>query len=320
VSDLLRMAEDSLDEFPPDDAAAEMFLRKALSCDADSLEVLDRLGELLCSSGKPDEALPLFEKACRLSPDSGSLKYLYMGQIRTGNEALECFVKGLALLEKEEREAAAGGESSFIRRQMAKAACSIAELFMTDLCDSDLAESECLRYIDRALGYDAECFEAQHCSATYKKTLGDIEGAREECMKCVSILNAAKDEAAGMFDDVGTEGALPLEPPSFEARLNFCRTMIDIGETQQAVEALEDLIDEDEEDVRAWYLLACAHVVDGDREETTNAIASAQALVDEGGWDSEWNDKLREIASQLEKRASPAGTDTQPDETKQDDT
>ncbi|KAL9181429.1 hypothetical protein ACHAXT_010234 [Thalassiosira profunda] len=105
--------------------------------------------------------------------------HLYLGQLSTGPEALEAFRTGVSALERTmrilERIQSSGGEIedavmegseeetgaarterflSETRRQLCAAHCSIAELYLTDLCEEPDAEAACEAALKAALAVD----------------------------------------------------------------------------------------------------------------------------------------------------------------------
>lgn len=69
-----------------------------------------------------------------------------------------------------------GGERAGLVRQVSTAYCSVAELFMTDLCDEEEAEEECRRSITKAIEADPTNPEA------YQHMVRGGEGLRKMCM------------------------------------------------------------------------------------------------------------------------------------------
>ena len=65
--------------FRGDYDTAERAGRKALSLNPDSGQALFTLGEIFCTSGRPDEAVPLLERAIRLEPGSYHLRLQFLG-------------------------------------------------------------------------------------------------------------------------------------------------------------------------------------------------------------------------------------------------
>ena len=51
-----------------------------------------------------DSLCQCFGRAIELNPDEGHSKYMNMGQLLGGAEAIECFSRGLALMVKEQSE------------------------------------------------------------------------------------------------------------------------------------------------------------------------------------------------------------------------
>ncbi len=80
-----------------------------------------------------------------LGPEEGPDKYLYMAQLHEGREALGYYEKGLELLQRQLADGAVGTKEAeaALRQRVCMAHCSIGELFLTDLCFDQDAESRC---------------------------------------------------------------------------------------------------------------------------------------------------------------------------------
>ncbi len=65
--------------FRGDYGTAERVGRKALSLNPDSGQALFTLGEIFCTSGRPEEAVPLLERAIRLEPSTNHLRLQFLG-------------------------------------------------------------------------------------------------------------------------------------------------------------------------------------------------------------------------------------------------
>lgn len=78
-------------------------------------------------------------------PEEGADKYLYMAQLHEGRESLGYYEKGLELLQKQLSDAPDGAEGGEValKQRLCMAHCSVAELFLTDLCYEEDAESRC---------------------------------------------------------------------------------------------------------------------------------------------------------------------------------
>lgn len=80
-----------------------------------------------------------------LEPEEGPDKYLYMAQLHEGREALGHYEKGLELLQKKLADGAGRTKEAEValRQRVCMAFCSVGELFLTDLCFDDDAETRC---------------------------------------------------------------------------------------------------------------------------------------------------------------------------------
>src|SRR3954464_7418493 len=122
--------------------------------------------------------IQLLEEAVNISPEIGSTKYMLLGQVTQGHDAIRNFTKGIQMMLKAKLRVEQGKASQFhllsnvhqeegdvdmLRSQIAAGYCSIAELYMTDCwychrilalmlsSDDANAESECERHCMLAL-------------------------------------------------------------------------------------------------------------------------------------------------------------------------
>ena len=96
VDKLLDKAEEYIDRFEYE--LAQRFCQRALEIEADNIRALETTGTLLLELGNPEAAKQCFGRAVELSPDCGHEKYMYLGQLFDGAQAVECYQKGIALL------------------------------------------------------------------------------------------------------------------------------------------------------------------------------------------------------------------------------
>lgn len=239
VEELLAAAQEEMDSFQYE--AAQTLCRTALQKDPDNVAVLETSASLCLEVGNLDGARHCLGRAITLQPESGLEKYMSMAQLMEGQEALQCYQKGIEILTRKmsnlpavkkteednvevvvksqgealematedeggksgtpkgrdeakeamgqdkagafmldegnenvsPAEASAGGsrlilgpqeeERTGLARQVSTAHCSVAELFMTDLCDEEEAEETCRANIMRAIEVDPTNPEAyQH--------------------------------------------------------------------------------------------------------------------------------------------------------------
>ena len=117
----------------------------------DDAEIWNELGEALIHIGDQDGARDAFCKSTNLQPGGSPSRYMYLGQMSDSTIALSYFEKGVSIL-RQERDAvnSQSGDRAELKQVWRDAsqalACGLsaaAELFLTDLCDEDDAESRC---------------------------------------------------------------------------------------------------------------------------------------------------------------------------------
>lgn len=149
TDEVLNLAADFLDACNP--RAAQLIYEEALAATPDDAILLDALGEVLYELGDEDEAKARFLRSAELSPGGGHAKWVHLGTMSEGHEAVGYFRRGISLLESRVIAATAAARASFssssesiemLRRSLSNAYCAIAEIYMSDLCDEPEAERE----------------------------------------------------------------------------------------------------------------------------------------------------------------------------------
>lgn len=78
-----------------------------------------------------------FKHCISLSPSAGHAKYLYMGQLTSGVEAVGYLTQGIAIMEREveergREEATAMMDGEVTTDDISSAYCTLAEIYLTD--------------------------------------------------------------------------------------------------------------------------------------------------------------------------------------------
>ena len=118
------------------------------------MELLDAYGSLLAELGDAEEAEEVLSRSIALAPEAGHEKYLYLGQMLDGPEALSSISKGVQLLQKavQDRQeavtatATATGSSKAGRKEAAAAAADERQELRglsQQLCCALCAQAEC---------------------------------------------------------------------------------------------------------------------------------------------------------------------------------
>ncbi|XP_061531744.1 uncharacterized protein si:dkey-12j5.1 [Phycodurus eques] len=261
VEQLLEKTEECMDSF--DFEMAGLYCQRALDLESTNLQALDMLGHISSELGDIQKAKGVFLRAVELSPDVGHSKYMYLGQIHTGQEAVDYYTKGiqvlLSALDKQAqttdqaRATAPVGEDleHSTMKDVSVAYCSIAELYLTDLCMEEGASDRCREFIDRALQYDPANPEGLQLMASYLFSTEKNQEGKEYLLKSVrQWLSAQKrtEASSSLEDDVQNQ------LPPYESRITTAKLLVECEEYEMAVEVLEGLLEEDDEVVQVWYL------------------------------------------------------------------
>lgn len=260
VQQLLEKTEECMDSF--DFEMAGLFCQRALDVESTNLQALDMLGHICSELGDTQKAKGAFLRAVELSPDDGHSKYMYLGQIHTGKEAVDYYTRGiqvlLSALEKQETTTPAGAaalpdENSELptAKDVSVAYCSIAEIYLTDLCMEEGAADKCREFIERALQYHHDNPEALQLMASYLFSTERNQEGKEYLLKSVGMWLPVQKQSAASFT---TEEDVQNDIPPYESRITTSKLLIESEEYETAVDVLEGLLEEDDEVVQVWYL------------------------------------------------------------------
>lgn len=260
VQQLLEKTQEYMDSFDFD--MAGLFCQRALDVDSNNLQALDMLGHICSELGDMQKAKSVFLRAIELSPDVGHSKYMYMGQIHSGQEAVDYYTRGiqvlLSALEKQETVAQAGAAGTTDEddevpstKDVSVAYCSLAEIYLTDLCMEEGAADKCREFIEKALQYHHDNPEALQLMSSYLFSTERNQEGKEYLLKSVGMwLPAQKQSAASSSADEEMQN----EIPPYESRITTAKLLIESEEYEMAVDVLEGLLEEDDEVVQVWYL------------------------------------------------------------------
>lgn len=276
--DLVERAEHALATLQPE--LAVKFYERALEATPDATAVMDALAELLIGLGESERAKGLLERSAKLAPESGPSKWLYLGQMSTGWQALQHFSKGAELLKAElsarrrvgmEAGEDVDNETYAIMNQVVSAQCSIAELYLTDLCFEDDAEGRCQVALDEAMRMDVGGSpEVTQALANLRLSQENGEEAADLMLETVRRLNACQQE--DYEEDIedegekGREGERGLPLPNLMFRVQTAKLLLECQTfktgkkcAKRAIKILEACKCEDDENMEVWYLLGVAY-------------------------------------------------------------
>uniref|UniRef100_A0A3P9IFF1 Si:dkey-12j5.1 n=1 Tax=Oryzias latipes TaxID=8090 RepID=A0A3P9IFF1_ORYLA len=260
VEQLLEKTEEYMDSF--DFEMAGLFCQRALDVDPNNLQALDMQGHICSELGDTQKAKGVFLRAVELSPDEGHSKYMYLGQIHTGLEAVGYYTKGiqvlLSTLEKRETAQAEAAAAATVEdkeppseKDVSVAYCSIAEIYLTDLCMEEGAADKCRESIEMALKYQHDNPEALQLMASYLFSTERNQEGKEYLLKSVGTWLPAQKQSTSSSS---TEEDVQTDIPPYESRITTAKLLMECEEYEMAVDVLEGLLEEDEEVVQVWYL------------------------------------------------------------------
>ncbi|XP_022240394.1 probable assembly chaperone of rpl4 isoform X2 [Limulus polyphemus] len=222
--------------------------------DSENVQALETLSGVLLELGDLEGGHNALLKSVELSPDQGHTKYLSLGQLSEGLQALDYYQRGIDLLSKAverlsedqelDHEAVAkmdqSNESITLKRELSNACCAMAEIYMTDCCFEEDAENKCQTLIQKGILADPKNPEALQCMSNFLLVKEEIEEAKAKMQESLSLW-------------------LPKYQAVREGRLDSS----DFDPVEEAGEVLEGLVEEDDEVIDTWYLLGWMNYLRG---------------------------------------------------------
>ncbi|XP_073533516.1 uncharacterized protein [Phyllobates terribilis] len=237
IHQLLEKTEEYLDNFNFE--MAQLFCQRALDLEPENLEILDMMGNICMELGNAEKAKQVFLKAVDLSPEKGHAKYMCLGQIHGKEEALQYFQKGLdVMICAYQSQPQVSGAANFsdemevTTKDLSAALCSVAEIYLTDLCMEEGAGDKCKEAITNALGYHPSSPEALQLMASYLFSMEQPQEGKEFLMKSLASWLPRLQNNKGEEQEADDDDLVEL-----------------------ATEVLDGLLEEDDEVIQVWYLL-----------------------------------------------------------------
>jgi len=196
------------------------------------------------------------------------MKYLNLAQLLNGLDAIKCFHKGIELLIAHRAATLAeGGQSGLVEelnQQIVSAYCATVEIYLTDSCFEEDAETQCQRLLEEALKYDPNNCEAFQSLANFRLSQDRKEDA-------LVALQKSYDQWAQRED-------MELLP-SFDFRTATAKLFLELERNDMAAGILERLVEEHDGVAELWYLLYLAHR-GRDSTRARECLAEAKSLLD----------------------------------------
>jgi len=245
VDELLMKAEELVETYQPE--LAQKFYERGLEVNPNHTGLLDSYAQFLLDKDEFNMAKQLLEKSIQLSPNENWIKYMNLGQILNGKEALQCYNKGIELMIQYRARLQSGeipneeSELQDITKEIVSALCSQAELFMTDECYEESAESECEKLINKALEIDPS-------NAETLQTLANLRLCQQKDDQALQLLN----QSYSLWKDAD-------DLPSMELCHNTAKMFLELEQDKTAAEIWESLLDLDDNIAEIHYHLGLAY-------------------------------------------------------------
>ena len=303
ADDLINKIEEYLDCFEFD--LAVKFCEKAISIAPDNLRVIETAGSVYAETGDLEKSKECFTKAVELNPDDGHEKYMYLGQISSGDEAKGWYLKGLEIMKGvlgnnvSENVASANPNKSIpTSTDISNAYCALAEIFMTDSCFDDDAERECEKYCKEALSWGSMNIDAYIVNANFLLSQEKREEAANILKESFELLNlkipaddgesdengmdkdgenGMEEEGKGNASEVEDEGD-DINIPSYTSRVSLSKLLTELGEYKKAEILMNRLVEENDEDLEIWYMLGWNMFLQDQFEDSIFLLTKAKEL------------------------------------------
>eukprot|EP01006_Ploeotia_vitrea_P063079 TRINITY_DN84904_c0_g1_i1.p1 TRINITY_DN84904_c0_g1~~TRINITY_DN84904_c0_g1_i1.p1 ORF type:complete len:343 (+),score=55.01 TRINITY_DN84904_c0_g1_i1:36-1031(+) len=278
-STLCDMAEEQMNAMNWD-AGRDLF-SKALTIDPTNCEVMDGLAECLINTGDVEKAKELLQHSIKAQPDSSHGKYMYLGQLMGGKDALQMYRKGYQLMARAHAQTTDETEKRELLHAMCSGCCSIVELHLTDLCDEPNAEQECETWLTEGFKLDPKNPEVNMLIGSVRLRQCREKEAEEALVRCCELFEHE--------EEVGTEEA----HPTFATKVELVRNLLNVGRTDKAKILLHQIQDMCDTEPTLWFLFGkayhmekrfssalkcfykCSRVLDG----TTETVLDVQELL-----------------------------------------
>ncbi|KAI8815659.1 uncharacterized protein EV422DRAFT_548602 [Fimicolochytrium jonesii] len=210
--------------------------------------------------------------------------HLYLGQLSAGKVALEYYDSAANLLSVALQKAgvdtmkatpavSTSAATSLLLRKLSNALCSMAEIYMTDCCDFEEAESKCQSYAQRATEIDPQNPEAHQTLASVRMSQCRPDDARKslETSMDIWINSIPQPILASEQQQQASSSSSPSHPtppaiPPYPARINLTKLLLELSMHDRALAVLKTIEEENDEDLELWYLYGyCLYRMGGGR-------------------------------------------------------
>ncbi|GAA5857129.1 hypothetical protein JCM8547_007977 [Rhodosporidiobolus lusitaniae] len=252
----------------------------------DALEILGTVELELDEVAEAREHFLASVQLAQATPDPSPAPHLYLAQLSaTPQESLQHFASALTILQAKlaalekaklgqdggAGTAEEGEDEGEIRRSASRALVGMTELYLTDLCFEPDAEQNCEKYLASAAELDPSDPEVYQTLASVRLSQQRPEDAKAALMQGWELWRVLDADSV-------------LYPPA-ATRLTCAKLFLELSAHVPALEILNRLENEDDEDSEVWYLSGWAWYLLGegrDGKTSTDEEESKEECWSEG--------------------------------------
>lgn len=166
-------------------------------------------------------------ESIQLDPEGSHQNYMQLAELVEGKQSIECYQKGLALLEK--RVNNINFDPDEVRKDIALTYSAMAEIYQTDLLHEKTSEANCYQSILKALEHDPLCLDAYVQFVNYFMNKGDHATAKKIMKKVMEEIHLQLDNETIYEDEESQE-----EQIAHSLRQNVAKMLIELEDWDEA--------------------------------------------------------------------------------------
>lgn len=250
---------------------------------------MDALADAYLQSGKTELSKSSLELSTSIQPHANPAKWFYLAQLQQAEEALHSYTTGIHYLQVECDSCMDSSLQDAYRKQISRAYSSISELYLTDLCLEENAESKCEEAVEKSLEIDVDNLDGMLTKASLRLSQCRPNDAATVAEILLGKVNTLRETASSKTIQQEMEDSDPSEVGEVSSALcvSLAKILLECSCVQpsfveETMFLLESLLDENDEQIEVWLLLgiACISSTPPDVEEATGHFLHTKSLIE----------------------------------------
>eukprot|EP00474_Spongospora_subterranea_P007378 CRZ07836.1 hypothetical protein [Spongospora subterranea] len=259
---LLDQAQSLIDQCHAEGAIK--FVERALQIEPDNCRVLDLYADCLIELDRHGEAISVLQKSISISPDDSPFRYMNLGQLLSGTDALQCYGKGIQIMSSRL------SSDDLMATRLSSGLCSMAELYMTDLCDEPNAEQACDDLLAQAIHVAPSNTDAYRSLANLRLIQQQFDQASDCVSKCLEIIGD-RDHDDGESESGGAM--------SVAGRCDLAKICIELDRYSDAADLIDRCLCEDDSDPELFVLAGLCYLKEDDIDSCDDYLNQATQML-----------------------------------------